>query len=41
MITTVNLAKRVSSRAKRVQVTVTAIDRNGLHVTRTRTLRVR
>jgi hypothetical protein len=38
---TVDLAKRVSHGATRLRVRVTAIDRNGLHVTRRRTLRVR
>jgi len=38
---TVDLAKRVSHGARRLRVRVTAIDRNGLHVTRARTLRVR
>jgi hypothetical protein len=38
---TVNLAKRVPHGATRLRVKVTALGRNGLHVTRTRTLRVR
>jgi hypothetical protein len=38
---TVNLAKRISRRAIRVRVKVIAIERHGLRITRTRTLRVR